>query len=172
LSGVVGGTRLTTLSAFFFDIVGVDEVQANIVPEFGVLDYTSSVGGNGDLRLAYVGGFDVDLTGDAFIQLDFAGFDLGSGTPMPVTVTVAHGATTASLTHTLTTPGAQLVEFDFMDFVGIDQVDLSSVTAMLVGFDPGAGGDFRLNQILSVVPEPATLVMLLAGAGLVLRRRR
>ncbi len=172
LSGVVGGTRNTTLSALVLDLVGLDEVKTNIVPNFGVLDYTSSVGGNGELELSYVGPFDVDLSGDAFIQIDFVGLVLGSKLAMPVTVTVAHGATTASLTHTLIAPGAQSVEFEFVDFAGIDLVDLGSITTMLVEFDPGAGADFRLSQIQSVVPEPATLVLLLVGAGVVLRRPR
>ncbi len=171
LTGVIGGTRLTTQSAFFFDIVGLDQVQTNIVPKYGVLDYSSSVGANGDLRLAYVGDFEADLTGDLFFQIDFLGFDLGSKSPMPVKVTLGDGATTTSLTQTLTTPGAQSVLFNYSEFDGIGAVDLASINAMLIEFDPGSGGDFRIGEIKSAVPEPNTLVLLLAGAGAILRRR-
>ena len=172
LAGVLGGTRLTTLSGFAFDIEGLDEVRANIVPKFGVFDYASSVGADGDLRIAYVGVFEADLSGDAFIQIDFAGFDLGSATPMPVTVTLGHGALTASLTHVLTGAGPQNVAFNLSEFNNISAVDLTSIDAMLFEFGPGAGGDFRIGGISSVVPEPTTLVMLIAGAGAILFRRR
>ena len=172
LSGVIGGTRLTTLSAFFFDLVGFDEIRANIVPNFGVLDYASSVGVNGDLRIAYVGTFQADISGDLFIQIDFSGFDLGGGTPMPVTVTIGHGAVTASLTQLLTGAGSQNVVFNFSEFDNIGAVDLTSIDAMLFEFNPGAGGDFRIGGIVSVIPEPTTLVMLIAGAGAIVHRRR
>lgn len=171
LSGVIGGTRLTTLSGFFFDIVGLDEVATNIVPQFGVLDYTSSVGANGDLRVAYVGQFAADFSGDAFIQIDFSGFDRGNARGMPVTVTLANGATIASLTQRLTEIGPQSVAFNFSDFRNIDAIDLASVDALLFEFDPGAGGDFRIGEISSIVPEPASLLLLLLGSGVVIRRR-
>lgn len=172
LTGVLGGTRLTSLSAFFFDNVGLDEVQVNIVPSFGVLDYSSSIGANGDLLIAYVGRFNADLTGDALIQIDFAGFDLAGGSAMPVAVTLGNGSTTASLTRTLSAPGQQSLEFNLLDFQGINQIDLGSVNGLLVEFDPGPGADFRVNGISSVVPEPPTLLILLAGAATVLRRFR
>ena len=172
LSGVLGGTRLTTQSAFFFDIIGLDEVRTTIAPKHGVLDYASTVGGNGDLRLAYVGAFEADLTADLFFQIDFLGFDLGAGMAMPVTVTLGDGASTASLTRKLTSPGAQSTLFNYAEFDGLDGIDLASIDAMLIEFDPGPGGDFRIGEIKSAVPEPGTLLLLLAGTGAVLRRRR
>ena len=172
LSGVIGGTRLTTVSVFFFDLVGLDEVRADIVAGAGMLDYTSSVGANGDLRVAYVGDFVADFSGDAWIQIDFSGFDLGAELPMPVTVTLWNGITTASLTRMLTEPGAQSVAFHFSDFANIDTVDLSSVDTLLFEFDPADGGDFRIGRIGSVVPEPTTLALLVAGAGAIVLRRR
>lgn len=172
LTGVVGGTRLTTLSGFVFLLEGLDRVRATVAPNFGVLDYASSVGGDGDLRLAYVGDFSADLSGDQFIQIDFSGFDLGMGVPMPVTVTIGHGAVTASLTHLLTEVGSQSLAFNFSEFTGISAVDLTSISAMDFRFDPAAGGDFRIGGISSVVPEPTTLVMLVAGAAAIAFRRR
>lgn len=172
LSGVIGGTRLTTLSGFVFDIEGLDEIRANIVPNYRVLDYASSVGGDGDLRIAYVGNFQADLSGDAFIQIDFSGFDLGTGTPMPVTVIIGHGAVTASLTHLLTGAGPQSVTFNYSEFDNISAVDRTSINAMEFRFNPGAAGDFRIGGISSVVPEPTTLVMLIVGAGAIVFRRR
>ena len=172
LSGVIGGTRLSTLSAFFFDLVGLDEVRLDIVPGLGLLDYTSSVGANGDLRIAYVGDFTADFSGDALIQIDFTGFDLGAESPLPVTVTLWSGINSARLTQMLTQPGAQSVAFNFSEFANIDAVDLSSVDAMLFEFDPGDGGDFRIGRIGSVVPEPTTLALLLGGAGAIVLRRR
>lgn len=172
LSGVIGGTRLTTLSADFFDLLGFDDVGTNIVPAAGQLDYTSSVGADGDLRILYAGGFTADFSGDALIQIDFTGFDLGAETPMPVTVTLWQGATSASLTRVLTEPGPRSVAFDFVEFANIDAIDVGSVDAMLFEFDPGTGGDFRIGRIGSVVPEPTTLVLLLAGAAAIVGRRR
>lgn len=91
---------------------------------------------------------------------------------MPVTVTLWNGITSALLTQTLTEPGEQIVAFNFSEFANIDAVDLSSVDAMLFEFDPGDGGDFRIGGIVSVVPEPTTLVLLFAGAGAIVLRRR
>ena len=163
---------MTTLSGLFFDIVGLDQVGTNIDPQFGVLDYTSSVGANGELRLAYTGQFNADFSDDAFIQIDFSGFDLGGARAMPVTVTLANGATLARLRHRLTENGPQSVVFHFSDFQDIDAIDLASVDAMLFEFDPGAGGDFRIGEIGSVVPEPTSLLLLLIGSGVVARRQR
>lgn len=172
LVGAIGGTRLTTLSVFFFDLVGVDEVITSVVPELGVLDYQSTVGANGDLRVAYVGDFVADFSGDALIQIDFLGFDLGAESPMPVTVTIWNGINVGSLTRVLTEPGAQSVTFAFSEFSNISAIDLSGIDTLLFEFDPGDGGDFRIGEIGSVVPEPATLVLLLVGAGAIVRRRR
>ncbi|MCH7873486.1 MAG: PEP-CTERM sorting domain-containing protein [Planctomycetes bacterium] len=172
LSGVIGGTRVATLSAFVFDVEGLDQVRATIAPQFGVLDYASSVGADGDLRLSYVGEFQADLSGDAFIQVDFAGFDMGGNVPLAVTVELGHGALTATLTQMLNGVGSQSLAFNFSEFIGIDAVDLASISAMEFRFNPGAGGDFRIGGISSVVPEPTTLVMLIAGAGAILFRRR
>ncbi|MCH7873487.1 MAG: PEP-CTERM sorting domain-containing protein [Planctomycetes bacterium] len=172
LSGAIGGRRLTTLSVPFLDLVGLDDVSVSVVASVGLLDYTSTVGANGDLRLAYVGDFTADLSGDAEIQIDFTGFDLGNVTPMAVTVTLGTGGNAANLTHLLTATGAQTTVFSFSEFTNINKIDLASVDALIFEFDPGDGGDFRIGGIGSVVPEPATLVLLLAGAGAVLRRRR
>lgn len=172
LTGVVGGRRLTTLSAFVFDIEGLDQVRATIAPQFGVLDYASSVGADGDLRLGYVGEFTADLSGDVFIRVDFAGFDMGGNVPMAVTVELGHGALTATLTQMLNGVGVQSLAFNFSEFDNIGAVDLSSISAMEFRFNPGAGGDFRIDGISSVVPEPATLVMLFVGAGAIVCRRR
>lgn len=171
LTGAIGGERLTTLSVPFLDLVGLDDVSVSVVSGVGMLDYTSTVGANGDLRLAYVGDFTADFSGDAEIHIDFTGFDLGNISPMVVTVTLWTGSNFANLTHLLTATGAQTTVFGFSEFANISKIDLASVDAMLFEFDPGDGGDFRIGGIGSVVPEPATLVLLLAGAGAVLRRR-
>lgn len=172
VSGVLGGTRLTTLSGFVFDFSGLDDIRATLAPQFGVLDYASSVGADGDLRIAYIGEFVADFSGDALIQIDFAGFDMGAGMAMPVTVTIGEGAVTASLTRQLTSAGPQSVLFNFSEFTNIGAVDLASINALSVSFNPGPGGDFRIGGISSVVPEPTTLVMLFLGAGAIVRRRR
>lgn len=172
LVGVIGGERLTSLFGFVADPEGLDTVRAAVASAYGVLDYTSSVGGDGDLEIAYAGGFNTDLSGDALIQIDFLGFDLGAGTAMDVTVTLGQGASTASLTHLLTGSGSQNVAFDFLEFDNISAVDLTSIDAIAFRFDPGAGADFRVGGIASIVPEPTTLIMLIAGAGALLRRRR
>lgn len=172
LSGVIGGTRSTTLSGLLFDLAGLDEVRTDIVAGAGQLDYTSSVGATANLQISYLDNSVADLSGDALIQIDFTGFDLGTETPMPVTITLFSGPASASLTQMLINPGAQSVAFNFADFANVEAIDLGSVDEMLFEFEPGESGDFRIIEIATVVPEPTTLVMLLAGVGAIVRRRR
>ena len=87
-------------------------------------------------------------------------------------MTLGQGGSTESLTHLLTRSGRQNVAFRFSEFDNIGAVDLTSIDALEFEFDPGAGGDFRIGGISSVVPEPTTLVLLFTGAGAILRRRR
>ena len=170
LSGVAGGWRHTSIGASAVDLPGIDEIHVNISPEHGLLDYASSVGSNGHLSLWYQGdplgdGLHVDLSRDALIQIDFADFDLPAGAPMRVTVVLNEGLPPgrAPLTKWLTIPGAQSLEFPFAEFDDMEYVDLADLENILVRFSPPAGTDFRVDRIVGVVPEPATLAFLFAG---------
>ena len=72
----------------------------------------------------------------------------------------------------LTQPGAQSVDFPFADFDSdIQYIDLSDLEKIVVTFHVPPGVDFRVDQIITVIPEPATLGLLSVG-GLMLVRRR
>jgi hypothetical protein len=174
-NNVIGGARHTSLTATGLNVPGVDIVQVGVFPAAALFDFNSTVQADGRVRLMYNAddvGLDADLTADFLVQIDFLAFDLADGLPLPVTVTMTDGGgQTSFLTRTLTTAGPQSVQFEFADFSGIGAFNLADVDEILVEFDPGMAADFRVGQIFTDVPEPATLAVLVVG-GLVLGRRR
>lgn len=176
LSTVLGGNRTTRLTAEALDIERLDEVQVGVYEVPGILAYASSILGDGKLELVYDGGsagLSVDLSGDAWIEIELLAFDWANGADMDVSITLFDGSgRDAVLVQSVTTFGRQNIIFPFVSFNKTGSLDLSDIDTITVNFDPGFGADFRVGEISSVVPEPATLGLLLSGALFGLRRRR
>jgi len=175
LADVIGGSRELLLTAQDLALPGLDTVQAGVYPSVGVLDYASSAGADGSLRLVYDAsgsGLNADLSGDAFLAIDYVLFDLAGGAPMPVTVMLFSGADIADRTEYLTTAGPQVQTFNFADFSGIGSLDLSHVDRIDLLLDPSFAADFRIDGIRTEVPEPGSFLLLAAAAALMMRRNR
>lgn len=175
LSTVLGGQRTTRLTAEALDIERLDEVQVGVFAVPGILAYASSILGDGKLELVYDGGsagLSVDLSGDAWIEIELLAFDWANGADMDVSITLSDGTTDAVLMRSVSTFGLRDIIFPFVKFSDFASLDLSDIDTITVNFDPGFGADFRVGEISSVVPEPATLGLLLSGALFGLRRRR
>lgn len=181
LTETLGGVRQTTTTADSLAILGLDNVTTNIMPfPPSLLDYASSAGADGSLNLLYdaggvVDGLNVDFSTETGITMDFLLFDHAGGVDMPVTVTIGDGTNVATLTHTLTSAGAQQLLFDFDDFAGIGSVDMTSIDFLNFFFDAQLAHDFRLDFLATTsnVPEPASLLVWgMAGiVGLLVHRR-
>lgn len=177
LSNVVGGTRYSTIRATYLEELGLDFVQAAIVPNFGmILDYSSTSGAIGDWNLRYDAngsGLHADFTTIDDIVLDFGRFDFANSAPLPVLVTLFDGSNYATLSRSLVAPGPQGLHFEFADFSGIGLLDLGQIQGVGVFLDPGLAADFRLSSITGV-PAPGSLALLAFGSLAVAggRRRR
>ncbi len=174
LTNVIGGSRHSTVRATFLETLGLDFVQAAIVPNFGmILDYSSTAGARGDWDLLYDedgAGLNADFSAITDIMIEFGRFDFANGQPLPVTVTLFDGNSAALLTRSLDSPGPQTLSFAMSDFSGIGLLDLAHLQSISVFLDPGAAVDFRLTQIYGV-PAPASLALLGLGAAAIGGRR-
>lgn len=176
VTGVIGGQRITTVTATVLDQLGVDVVQGGIFPAAGVFDYQSSAGATGEARLTYrntdgLDGLDADLSSDTFVRIDVTHFNFASSIPMAVEVILNDGVDSASLTQQLNAAGPQQLNFLFSDFPAVDfaALDLSDIDRIDVIFSAGQSTDFRINSIISA-PEPAGLTLMLIGSLAMLRR--
>jgi hypothetical protein len=169
----LGGYRETTIEAQSVAIPGIDSIQVTIAPGPALFDFNSSAGAAGRVTLAYDGGgsMSADFSQQLGIQIDFALFDLANGAPLPVVIQLSDGTNTATLTQSLTSAGAQSLIFSFAQFAGIGSVNLGAIAMVSVDFDAGVGADFRLSQIVTVVPGHGAAA-LLGIACLAARRRR
>lgn len=174
LSGVAGGSRVSTITADAFVDPGVDDVEVTVAASIGRLDFASTAGAEGSLGLLYDSqgaGLNLDFSGEEQIVLPFLLFDSANNAPMPVTVSVTDGSgTTASLTRMLTTPGAQFVIFEFDQFTRGITFDFADVDAIEIEFDAAMATDFRVGAISTVIPAPGALAVF--GLGLLGARRR
>lgn len=171
--GAIGLQRTTQLTGELFVDNGVDVVQAGIFPTPGVLDYASSAGAEGQLTLLYPnspGDLNADFSADMLLRIRLTQYDFPTGEPMNIRVTFEDGADQPGRSQTVSTPGAQDVIFPFTMFpMGLDFSDIQSVA---VEFFPGPATDFRVDDIVTAVPEPTSLALLLcASAAMIVRRR-
>ncbi len=175
LGSVLGGVRQTTIFGDSF-VSGSDAITVSINPTSGILDYDSTVGGDGALALIYSGfptGLNADFSGDIGIRVVFSSFGFGLQEPSstPVTVALNDGTNNISRTVSVNSAGSQSLFFSFSLFSGIGTFDLSTLDRVTVSIDPLVDADFSLDLITTVtIPAPGALALLgLAGMG---RRRR
>lgn len=155
VAGVVRGRRETTLFTESLDTTGVDHVRANLFPAVGLLEYESSMGGDGELQLRYRGnsagaGLNIDLSGHELIRIEFDDLSIPGTRPIRVRVFLNEGRPPGmgDLEALLTSQGAQSLDFPFADFHAIENIDLSNLDNMLIFFDPPPGTHFRVQQII------------------------
>jgi hypothetical protein len=171
---VLGGTRQTHIEVFAVGIPGVDFVSVNIAAGAGLFDYNSTVEADGSVSLLYNAGgagLNANLQSQFGIAIEFTEFDFAGQVPMPVSITISDGTSEATHTLSLTPFGPHTLTFTFADFANFGQIDLASVQSVLVEFHPAIGVDFRIAQIMTVVPAPGAFA-LLGLAGLIGFRRR
>ena len=171
--GAIGLQRTTQLTGELFVDSGIDVVQAGIFPTPGLLDYSSTAGAEGKLTLLYPnspGDLNADFSADTFLRIRLTQYDFPTGEPMNIRVTFEDGADRPGRNQMVTTPGAQDVIFPFSIFpTGLDFSDIQSIA---VEFFPGQATDFRVDDIVTNVPEPTGLGLLLcASAAFVIRRK-
>lgn len=175
VSNVIGGSRASAVRATFLEHIGLDYVQAAILPHFGmILDYSSTAGARGDWNLRYDAdgaGLNADFRSITDVVLEFGRFDFANGQPLPILVTLSDGQDQATLTRSLTAPGAQSVFFALADFAGIQDVDLAGLQSIEVFLDPGLAVDFRLSRVYGV-PHPGSFSLLALGTLVFAGRRQ
>lgn len=167
---VIGGKRVTTLTAVDLGIPGFDFVRGILAPSSGNFDYASTANARGTLSFFY-DGVDPDFTADfsdkTEISIAFTQFDYANEATLPVTITLSDS--NASASHSLSLGENELVLlFSLADFGGVNLEDIRSIQ---IDFEPGIGTDFRLAQF-AVVPAPGALLLLGIGGFLGARRRR
>ena len=173
LAGVLGGMRQSALTAQAMDVNGLDEVALTVFTgPPSVLDYSSSSGGTGSVYVKYgtaiSGGPLLGLNPVALplVQINFLRYDFPSGQPLTLTLTPYQGTTAGTpLIAQTVGAGAQTVTFNLAGS------GLTSLDGLQLGIDAPQAADFRIESITDV-PEPVTLALLAAGAGLLALRRR
>ena len=175
LGNVLGGVRQTTIFGDSF-VSGSDAITVLVNPVAGILDYDSTLGGDGALALIYSGfptGLAADFSGDIGIRVDFSSFGFGDNEPFstPVTVALNDGTNNISRTVFVNSAGSQGVFFSFDLFTDIKTFNLATMNRVTVSIDPTFDTDFSIDLITTVtIPAPGALVLFgLAGMG---RRRR
>lgn len=171
--GAIGLQRTTILTGELFVDSGIDVIQAGIYPTPGLLDYASSAGAEGKLTLLYPnspGDLNADFSADSFLRIRLTQYDFPTGEPMNIRVTFEDGSDQPSRSQMVNSPGAQDVIFPFSIFpMGLDFSDIQSIA---IEFFPGQATDFRVDDIVTAVPEPTGLALLLcASATLTVRRK-
>lgn len=176
LGSVLGGVRQTTIFGDSF-ATGGDAITVSVNPVSGILDYNSSVGGDGALALIYSGfptGLNADFSGDIGIRVDFFSFGFGGQEPSstPVTVALNDGTNNISRTVSLNSAGSPSLFFSFSQFSGIGTFNLATMNRVTVSIDPLLDADFSIDLITTVtIPAPGALA-LFGLAGVARRRKR
>jgi hypothetical protein len=167
VTGVVGGVRngflnLTTKAYSY------SAIKASVVPADGQLVYESNTGAGGTFAISFTIS-SVDLTGLDAIAIDFVQLDLGAGLPFTVRYSVLDGINALRPQQNMQ-PGEMLAGGTLvLPFAPI--LASESPTTLSLVFDAPGPADFAISEI-RVVPEPASIVLLLAGGAAMLGRKR
>ena len=174
-TNILGGQRIESLEVptlpmggEFFGAVGFG--NGNFVVTQGSLDQI-----RGGLQYNFLGG--TDLTGGGTFRnfaLDFTSLDSDDPLTDVLQLSVTSGGTTA--THNVTIPDQNSATEILVDLSNFNNVDLTSVDSIELGFDfsNNPGRDFQLGTFsVTSVPEPGSLAVLsIAVSAMLLRRRR
>lgn len=181
LAGVAGGSRFVEIQKLNGLSGSTRNVTGAVDAANGEFAYISGNGVTGTLKLSYDGngtGLNATLNAIDVILLNFVDGDYGPTRTIPVTMTItAANNATGSLTQTLATEGANIMEFSISGFSNLGGLNLAvnTVKKVEILFAPTATStDFTLATI-QVVPEPSTYAMTFAGlacGGLAIWRRR
>jgi hypothetical protein len=174
-ANVVGGIRDSIVTADSLFAIGLDSLAVTIDPviDGGVLDYASSVGASGLFELQYgAGGNDLnlDLTGEAGLSIAFQLFDFAEGAPLDIITRLYSNNQVIELSTQLLSAGAQnaFIEFTIPEGGLFSASDVDRIDVVFAG---STGADFRITNIMTVVPAPAAWAVLI-GVGAMRRRRR
>jgi len=174
LTGVIGGSRFSTITADSLDDPDIDDIQVTVATNNGRLDFASSAGAEGSLSILYDNngsGLSTDFSGEQHIVLPFLLFDSANNTPLDVTITMVDDeANSINLTRSLNSPGSQLLVFEFDQFTRGSTFIFEEVDSIRIDFDGAIATDFRLGAIDTVIPAPGALAVI--GLGLFIGRRR
>ena len=171
-SGIIGGTREANVT-YATGGGNVDADINNLTAE--AYSFSSQASTAGSSFLAYgslrTGGSDMnaDLSGDDYIRLSFYS-GAGPDKTFTMTVTIDSGGSTAS--NNLIIPSESTVIL--FPYSLISPINLSDVDGIKLFFNNASNTqqDFTFSFIDSVVPEPATMLVVAAGAVAMLSRRR
>lgn len=176
LTATVGGAREVTLEMMSTRRPPADRVEADVYTDPGLLDFASSAGASGRVAVNYglasqgMDELNLNLSQMTAVVVDFAAFDLASGTPLQVYALLFMGeVTSATPTMTLTSSFVDNTQV-LLSILAINPVLRQDVDGIRVVFTGGVGTDFQVDTI-TVIPEP-TALGLLAPAALALGRRR
>lgn len=154
LTGVIGGVRQLTVTAFSLTVPFVDNVTAGAAHLQSFFTYSCTLGALGEFELLYDAngaGLNASLIGLNRVQLSVITADLSS-VPYDVTVTLADNTQSISSTQTITTPGGRAITFPMSDFFGLDLNAIQSIE--LTVFPMSLAADLELDSFDALPPGP------------------
>jgi hypothetical protein len=161
LHGVIGGVRRVTLTAAGMDLRGAEAITVRVVRAGSLLNYSSSLGARGRLRLVYDAGgagLGADVSSADSIGVDILAAD-AAALPCRMSVKLSDGSRSAVLTQVVTQSGAQTVRFGLLGrftrrisapFSERGRVDLHHLRSITLTLTPGKSGDLEIGGIRTI----------------------
>ncbi len=182
LPDVPGGTREVWIQGF--DVGGPSDNFAIVTGawngEAGIAALSLGAGNRwARLGLRYDGGgrgLGLDLSAPgAGIGIDWDPDHVGFGKASILRVTLSDGTHVATVSRTWSmyaTPDRTTETFSAAAFAGVEPaLDLSRIRSVEVGYESDYASDVALFAVMAFIPEPSSLVLMLAAGVVALRRR-